>query len=149
MASMHKTIIDQVKTQTAALSGAPTCVLRDHTLKIRADSLPLVILEMGRETVIQYTFGGGVLRGYEVIFTILYAQNFQAQSGIDDAKSFRDQIRKAFIPDSTVTTILTGVSAVWDCDEIEAPAQVPAKAESGYEEARLALLFKTSEASHA
>lgn len=148
--SVHKTIIDAVKTATAALSGAPTVVLRTHEIKLTGDSLPLVILEMGGEQVLGYVFGGCVQRGYEIFAQILYAQNHQVQTGIDDAKVFRDTMRKAFIPDNTSTPpILSGVSAVWDVDEIEFPAQRVVTVESGYEEARLALLFKTSEASHA
>lgn len=147
--SQHKTIIDAVKTAIEALTGEPTVVIRDRIVKFEEDTLPIVVLTMGKEQRIGDYFGG-TYRGYEVFVGIFYAQNQQVQTSIDDAKPWRDTIRKALIPDETsAPPILSGVSAVWDCDEIDTPAAGPAASEANYEEARLGLLYKTSEARHA
>lgn len=151
--SMHETIVEAVKTSIETLTGEPTVALRDRFAVLEGDlaALPLVVLVKGQEfPATRYTFGGGAYRGYEVLAYVVYAQNHQVQTGIDDAAGWRDQIRKRLIPDSTsVPPILTGVSAVWDVNETQAPAVPKPGLEDGYEVASLGLRFETNEAQHA
>jgi len=144
--SVHKTIADAVKTKIETLTGEPLVVLRDRLYRSEEDPLPIVVLQMGKERSDEHYFGGQY-RGYEMFASIFYAQNQAVQTGIDDARDWREDIRDLFIPsDSVQPPILTGVSSVWDCDEIDAPAQREATAEINYEESRLGLLFWTTEA---
>lgn len=144
--SVHKTIADAVKTKIETLTGEPTVVIRDRQMKLEEDTLPLTLVVMGGERSGDHYFGGEY-RGYEIFISVFYAQNHNVQTNIDDARNWREDIRNLFILSDTVQPpILTGVSSVWDCDEIESPAQRPAAAEVNYEESRLGLLFWTSEA---
>ena len=149
--SLHQTIIAAVKTTIEALTGEPTVVIRDRLVVMEEDTLPLIVLVKGREIpATQYAFGGSAFRGYEVFVNLVYAQNADIQTSIDDAQGWRDTIRKTLIPDSTaVPPLLSGVTQVWRIDEIEASGVRPQAAESNYEEARLGLLYRTCEASHA
>lgn len=145
LVSMHQTIIAAVKTAIEGLTSPPTVVLRDRPVLMEEDSLPLIILTKGKERAIRHYFGGE-MRGYVVNVAILYAQNQAIQTGIDDAQDWRETIRDTFVPDNSFTPpILAGVSAVYDCDEVEAPPQRPDIAMANYEESLLALEFRTSE----
>lgn len=148
---MHKTIIDAVKTKIDAIGGGvPTVIARAHSWRPEGDAQPLIILTMGDE---RGTPGDptGELREYEILVTLLYVQSMQMQTGFDDAKDWRDTIRKRLVPDPTVASgsILTGVSAVWNVDADNMPSEDQSMFEAGYEEAKLGLVFYTSEVSHA
>ncbi len=148
--SVHQSIAEAVKTAIEALTSPPTVVLRIQAWKIDGDTLPLVIVTKGDQRTTEYTLGGTVFREYEIIVTVLYSQAAKVQTGIDDAMAWRETIRKRLVPDPTVTPpILTGVSVVWDCDAVEFPAQDRGQFEAGYEEARLGLLYRTNEETHA
>jgi hypothetical protein len=149
--STHKDIVDAVKTLVDAVSGGVTSVIRDRAVKLEEDTLPLVVIVKGREfPATRYAMGGGAYRAYEVFVYALCAQNQQVQTGIDDGSALRATIRKRLIPDGTaVPPLLTGVAAVWDVNEVEAPDQRPAAAEAGYEEAKLGLRYETIEDQHA
>lgn len=147
---MHKTIIDAVKTTIEGLTGEPTVIVRAEAWKLKGDPLPLIVLTMGDERGTP-NHPEGESREYEVLVTLLYSQDLQIQTGIDDAKGWRDTIRKRLVPDPSVAvgSILSGVSAVWNVDAADMPTQDDGLFRSGYEEARLGLVYYTSEVSHA
>jgi hypothetical protein len=147
--AMHETIIGAVKTAIETLTGEPTVTIRTQMTRMDGDALPLIILTLGDER--QEPAATGTTFGeYEIIATFLYAQNHVLTSGYADAKGWRDSVRKRLIPDHTVSLpILTGVTAVWDVDAVDLPAEQPREFTAGYEVARLGLVYHTSEASHA
>ena len=154
--SQHQTIISAVKTMIETLTGEPTVEIRaDLTLlegdiKGTAKGKPLIILAMGGERPANAgtEFEG---REYETFCAIHYVQNFLIRTGtIDDAKGWRDTIRKLLVPDRTVASgsILTGVSAVWDCNAVDLPVQDRSLTAAGWEVALLGLVHSTCEVSH-
>jgi hypothetical protein len=149
--SKHKAIIDAVKTEIDSLSSPPTSVIRDRLVVQETDlpGLPKIILTMGAEKEVRHTMGGGVIRQYEVMLSIIYAQNQKIQTDIDDAKARRETIRKRMVPDETTTQPLLGVAGLFDCDAVNLPAQDARYAEAQYERADLLLVFLCSESRYA
>ena len=145
--SKHKDIIDAVKTTIDALASPPTSVIRDRLVIQETDltGLPKIVLTMGSETDGPHTLAGDQFREYEVLISIVYAQNQTLQSGIDDAKGKRELIRAALTPGPATSMPLLGVTGVWDCDVTNLPGQDQRLAEAGYERADLRAVFKCAE----
>jgi hypothetical protein len=149
--SLEYTILTATKTAIETLTAPPTVVVREQPFQADFDPSPFIILWGADEQTLQYLFGGCGFRGYVVEVTVIVARNQLLDgSGQDTAKDWREKIRKRLVPDQTATpgAILTGVSAVWDIDAIDIPAEDGGAFRANYQVSKLGLVFRTSEAIH-
>jgi hypothetical protein len=149
-ASTHHEIASAVKTAIETLSGEPTVKVRAQMWLMDEDTLPLIVVTMGVEEEEGAVLGGGTLRTYEIVITILYASNQKIETTIADAKGWRESIRKRLVPDNTVSQpILPGVTAVYAARSTDLPADDERAFGNNYEMARLGMTYSTCEDVHA
>ncbi len=149
--STHLDIANAVRVAIQTIPSAPTIKVRAQMFLIDEDSLPLIVVTMGEEQSGEVYFGGGQFRSYEIVVTALVAQNQQIESGIGTAKGWRDAIKQRLVPDwmTAPSATLPGVSSVWQVMAVELPGEDPRAYANNYETARLGLIYRTSEATHA
>jgi hypothetical protein len=150
-AATHDSIVAAYKTLVETLTGEPPVVIQSTFARQEGDPLPRVVLVAGDERPGPYHFGCQD-HEYEVLGQVEYGQDQVLTSGIGDARAVRQAIRDRTMPDPAAanpTPILPGVTAVWDVDFFELPADDRAAKDAGYEIARFGVLYKANEAIHA
>jgi hypothetical protein len=147
----HDSIVTNYKALVETLTSPPPVVVRSTFARLEGDPLPRIVLVAGDERPGQYHFGCQD-HEYEVLGQVEYGQDQVLTSGVGDARGWRQAIRDRTMPDPAAanpTPILPGVTAVWDVDFFELPADDQAAKDAGYEIARFGVLYKANEAIHA
>ncbi len=141
MASVFWDTLAATKTRLEAVTGIPTVKIRKKPILLQEDSIPLILLTPGRETVQMEAFDRVVEYVYEVQVSMIRAGNRIYESDVEQFLTLRQAIRNALYQ-----PFLTGANTVLDSVIETTPAFDIVSGDSGnYDISGMVIRYKSIE----
>jgi hypothetical protein len=139
--SVFYQILDGVRDRLAAIPSVPTIVIRKRPILLQEDSLPLIIVSPGQDSIGDEAFNNTVEYNYSVEISIIQAGNRVYEADVATLFDLRENIRnRLFQP------LLGGAATVYDCQLETNPAfEVVSGQASNYDISGMVITYKSVE----
>lgn len=141
MSSVFYDILKSVKERIVVLPNAVNCVIRKRTILLQEDTLPLIIVSPGQETIGAEAFENTVEYLYSIEISIIRAGNRVYEADVQTLFDLRQSIRNALFQ-----PLLSGAATVYDCELETNPAfEVVSGQASNYDISGMVITYKSVE----
>jgi len=139
--SVFYQILDGVRDRLALIPSVPTIVIRKRPILLQEDTLPLIIISPGQDSIGDEAFNNTVVYNYSVEVSIIQAGNRVYEADVATLFDLRENIRnQLFQP------LLGGAVTVYDCQLETNPAfEVVSGQASNYDISGMVITYKSVE----
>lgn len=139
--SVFYQILDGVRDRLALVPSVPTIVIRKRPILLQEDTLPLIIISPGQDSIGDEAFNNTVEYNYSVEISIIQAGNRVYEADVATLFDLRENIRnQLFQP------LLGGAVTVYDCQLETNPAfEVVSGQASNYDISGMVITYKSVE----
>ena len=139
--SVFYQILDGVRDRLAAIANVPPIVIRKRPILLQEDTLPLIIISPGQDSIGDEAFNNTVEYNYSVEVSVIQAGNRIYEADVATLFDLRENIRnQLFQP------LLGGAVTVYDCQLETNPAfEVVSGQASNYDISGMVITYKSVE----